>query len=166
VSEGAAERAAGAASGQVLAMGHTGFTVADIERSIAFYRDQLGLLLISQQEGQRPYLSVMTGFPGVYLKTAFLKVTPEAEHVLELLEYTSHPGEPTPRETNRPGNGHICLRVAEIQALYTRLSAAGVTFISPPEPITSGVNAGAVACYLRDPDGFTVELIQPPARRE
>jgi catechol 2,3-dioxygenase-like lactoylglutathione lyase family enzyme len=144
---------------------HTGFTVADIERSIVFYRDLLGLVLVARQEGRRPYLATITGFADVYLKTALLKVTPDAEHSLELLEYTSHPAPPTPRQTNRPGNGHLCFRVADIEPIYQRLAAARVTFMSPPSPITSGVNTGALACYLRDPDGFTVELFQPPPAR-
>jgi catechol 2,3-dioxygenase-like lactoylglutathione lyase family enzyme len=149
----------------LVSVAHTGFTVADIERSIAFYRDLLGMVLVARQEGQRPYLATITGFGDVYLKVALLKVTPDAEHVLELLEYTSHPAPPTPRQTNRPGNGHLCFRVAGIQALSRRLVAAGVTVISPPTEITSGVNTGAVGCYLRDPDGFTVELLQPPLPR-
>lgn len=147
----------------LMGVAHTGFTVADIERSIAFYRDLLGMVLVARQEGQRPYLATITGFADVYLKTAFLKVSPEADHVLELLEYTSHPAPPTPRETNRPGNGHLCFRVADITAMYERLAAHGVRFISPPTLITSGVNAGALGCYLRDPDGFTIELFQAPA---
>jgi hypothetical protein len=36
-----------------------------------------------------------------------------------------------------------------------------VKFLSAPVPITAGVNAGAYAVYLRDPDGFTIELVQP-----
>jgi hypothetical protein len=55
--------------------------------------------------------------------------------------------------------------VADIQALSQRLAEAGVTFISPPTTVTSGVNTGAVGCYLRDPDGVTVELLQPPPPR-
>lgn len=164
--EPADERAAVAPStitnSSLIGISHTGFTVADIERSIVFYRDLLGMTLVSRQEGQRPYLAAITGFPDVYLKTAFLKATPDAEHVLELLEYVSHPAPATPRETNRPGNGHICFRVTDLQAIHQSLTAQGVTFISPPTPITSGVNVGTLSCYLRDPDGFTIELAQPP----
>ncbi len=145
---------------------HTGFTVANMERALTFYHDLLGMTLITQQEGQRPYLAEITGFPDIYLKTSFLKVSPEQEHVLELLEYVSHPGEPLPEETNRPGNGHLCFRVRDIQALYEKLSANGVRFVNPPVAITSGINQGAVACYLRDFDNHTIELIQPPPPRE
>jgi catechol 2,3-dioxygenase-like lactoylglutathione lyase family enzyme len=148
---------------ELVGVSHTGFTVSDIERSLAFYRDLLGLALVGRQEGRRPYLATITGFPDVYIKAAYLKVAPESEHVLELLEYTSHSAPATARETNRPGNGHLCFRVTEIHAIHDRLAAAGVTFISPPAPVTSGMNAGAIGCYLRDPDGFTIELFQPPA---
>ncbi len=146
---------------QLINVFHTGFTVANMDRALHFYRDLLGMTLIAQQEGQRPYLARVTGFENVYLKTAFLKAHPEQEHVLELLEYTSHPAEPLPEETNRPGNAHLCFRVRDIMAMYRALSAQGVRFVNPPEPITSGINQGAIACYLRDPDGHTIELIQP-----
>jgi catechol 2,3-dioxygenase-like lactoylglutathione lyase family enzyme len=140
---------------------HTGFTVGDIERSIAFYRDTLGMELVHRQEGTAEYLAVVTGFPRVRLRMAFLKTSRDDPHVLELLEYVSHPAEPTDRATNRPGNGHLCFKVDDIHAWYRTLAAKGVTTISPPALITAGVNEGAFALYLRDPDGFTIELYQP-----
>lgn len=145
----------------ILGMLHTGFTVKDIDRSIEFYRDTLGFTFLSRQEGLRAYLATITGFPTVYLKIAFLKAHPDDAVVLELLEYTSHPADAHPPETNRPGNGHICVRTPDIWAKYRELAAKGVSFVSPPETITHGANQGAIACYLRDPDGFTVELVQP-----
>jgi len=146
----------------LLGVYHTGFTVANMERALHFYRDLLGMTLVAQQEGQRPYLATVTGFDGVYLKTAFLKATPDSDHVLELLEYTSHPAEALPDATNRPGNAHLCLYVRDIAGLHRRLAAAGVVFVNPPTAVTSGVNAGARACYLRDPDGHTIELFERP----
>ena len=38
-------------------------------------------------------------------------------------------------------------------------------FVSPPNLIKAGVNRGGYACYFRDPDGITLELVQPPAHR-
>src|SRR5690606_12684205 len=111
---------------------HTGFTVSNMERSLAFYRDALGLQVVAEQLGTAEYLSTITGFPGVRLKMAFLKVPGDDDHILELLEYVSHPAEPTDRATNRPGNGHLCLVVDDVQAWYDELTAKGVTFISPP----------------------------------
>jgi len=146
---------------QLTGIYHTGFTVSSLERSIAFYRDLLGMHLMHRQEGTAPYLAAVTGFPAVRLQVALLKRTPDDPHTLELLQYVSHPAEPTDRATNRPGNGHLCFKVDDIQAWYQRLSAHGVQFISEPVPITAGINTGAYAVYLRDPDGFTIELVQP-----
>src|SRR5579883_3171969 len=89
---------------------HTGFTVASVDRSLAFYRDLLGMEVVAQQVGNADYLSQITGFSEVRLNVALLRA-PGDDHLLELLEYVSHPDAPTPRETNRPGNGHLCLIV-------------------------------------------------------
>jgi len=150
---------------QLVQVNHTGFTVANMERALTFYRDWLGMVVVAQQEGQRPYLADITGFQDVYLKTAFLKVAPESEHTLELLEYRSHPADLLPEETNRPGNAHLCFNVTDIQAMYRALNDRGVKFVNPPVEVTSGVNQGAIGCYLRDFDNHTIELIQRPPGR-
>lgn len=139
---------------------HTGLTVSDIERSIAFYRDVLGLQLYRRQTGTAPYLGTVTGFPGVRLEIALLR-TPDGGGMLELLQYVSHPAEATDRATNRPGNVHVCFRVADIHAAAADLRRRGVPLVSDPVEITAGVHRGAYALYLRDPDGITLELFQP-----
>jgi len=145
-------------------MYHVGFTVSDIERSIEFYRDLLGLTLHARFQGTAEYLAKVTGFPGVRLEIALLK-TPDGGGMLELLQYVSHPAPATERETNRPGNGHVCFKVSDIEAACEELRRRGVRLTSPgPVLITAGVHTGAHAMYLRDPDGFTVELYQPPVR--
>jgi catechol 2,3-dioxygenase-like lactoylglutathione lyase family enzyme len=140
---------------------HTGFTVSDIERSIVFYRDILGLELIKRQTGTAPYLATVTGFPGVRLETAFLRPAAGGS-VLELLQYASHPAPPTERATNRPGNAHLCFRIDDLRSACAELERQGVTLVSEPTEITAGAHAGGWAVYLRDPDGFTVELYQSP----
>ena len=139
---------------------HTGFTVSDIERSIEFYRDVLGLQLHRRQQGTAAYLSTITGFDGVTLEIALLQ-TPDGSGMLELLQYVSHPAPATDRATNRPGNAHLCFKVADVHQACAELRQRGVHLISAPVEITAGVNKGAFGIYLRDPDGFTIELFQP-----
>lgn len=141
---------------------HTGFTVSDLDRSIAFYRDALGMRLVRRQTGTAPYLATITGFPGVTLEIALLQ-PPAGGSMLELLQYVSHPAPPTERDTNRPGNGHLCFRVDDIHAACDALRRRGVRLVSEPTRITAGTHAGGYAVYLRDPDGFTIELYQGPA---
>jgi hypothetical protein len=80
--------------------------------------------IFGQQVVGADYLGQVTGFPGVKLKEAFLRA-PGDDHILELLEYVSHLGEPTPRETNRPGNGHFCFVVDDLDAAYDYLTQRG-----------------------------------------
>jgi catechol 2,3-dioxygenase-like lactoylglutathione lyase family enzyme len=147
---------------QVGSVYHTGFTVSDIDRSVAFYRDVLGLRLVRRQAGTASYLATVTGFEGVRLEIALLQPAAGGS-MLELLQYVSHPAPPTDRATNRPGNGHLCFEIDDVRVACAELRRRGVTLISEPAEITAGAHAGGMAVYLRDPDGFTVELYQGPA---
>src|SRR5262245_57713225 len=149
---------------QVGILYHTGFTVSDIERSIVFYRDVLGLKVVKRWTGTEAYLATVTGFDGVRLEIALLQPA-EGGSILELLQYVSHPAPATDRATNRPGNGHLCFKVDDLRAACAELRRRGVTLISDPAEITAGAHAGGLAVYLRDPDGFTVEFYQGPAAR-
>jgi catechol 2,3-dioxygenase-like lactoylglutathione lyase family enzyme len=146
---------------QVGSVYHTGFTVSDIERSVVFYRDVLGLRLVKRQTGIAPYLATVTGFEGVCLEIAHLQPA-DGGSMLELLQYVSHPAPATDRATHRPGNGHLCFKIDDLGAACAELRRRGVTLVSDPTEITAGAHAGGWAVYLRDPDGFTVELYQEP----
>ena len=141
---------------------HTGFTVSDIERSVAFYRDVLGMRLVRRQTGTAPYLAKVTGFEGVRLEIALLQPA-DGGSMLELLQYVSHPAPATDRATNRPGNAHLCFKVDDLRAACVELRRRGVTLVSEPTEITAGAHTGGWAVYLRDPDGFTLELYQGPS---
>ena len=141
---------------------HTGFTVSDIERSVIFYRDILGLKVVKRWTGTEPYLGTVTGFEGVRLEIALLQPA-EGGSILELLQYVSHPAPATDRATNRPGNGHLCFKVNDLRAACAELRRRGVTLISDPAEITAGAHRGGLGVYLRDPDGFTVEPYQGPS---
>ena len=147
---------------------HTGLTVSDLERSIAFYRDLLGLELVQQWESSQPYLRTVVGFPDAELRIALLRVPAMdggiSGHHIELLEYRQPRGARGDASTNNPGNAHVAFAVTDIDGMYRDLSARGVRFKSPPVDITAGRNKGGKAVYLRDPDDITLEFIQPAPR--
>lgn len=147
---------------------HTGLTVTDLDRSVAFYRDVLGLELVAQWDSAQPYLRTIVGFPDAELRIALLRI-PEASvgisgHHLELLEYRAPRGARGDPRTNNPGNAHVAFLVEDLDRAYAELKARGVRFKSPPVEITAGRNRGAKAVYFLDPDDITLELIQPAAR--
>ena len=75
---------------------HTGLTVSDLDRSIAFYRDLLGLELVSQWDSGEPYLRTVVGYPDAELRIALLRLprgsVGASGHHIELLEYRAPRG--------------------------------------------------------------------------
>ena len=144
---------------------HFSFTVSDLDRSIAFYRDLLGMTLVGTQVHDQPYTSVQVAFPNAVLKAVRLTIDGIAPtrsgHLLELIEYVNPRGEPTDTTTNRPGSAHLAFQVDDLPAMYARLKAQGVRFKSEPVAITAGPNQGGYTIYFYDPDGITLELVQP-----
>ncbi len=147
---------------------HTGLTVSDLDRSIAFYRDLLGLEVIAQWDSSQPYLRTVVGYPDAELRIALLRL-PErtgaasGPHV-ELLEYKQPRGVRGDANTFNPGNAHIAFMVDDLDATYADLKAKGVRFKSAPVEIAHGRNKGAKAVYLFDPDDITLEMVQPAPR--
>jgi catechol 2,3-dioxygenase-like lactoylglutathione lyase family enzyme len=148
----------------LMGLHHVGLTVRDIERSVLFYRDRLGLSLVRRRSADAEYLGRQTGYPGVRLEVASFRLAPAGGPTLELVQYVNHAGEATDPATNRAGNSHLCFPVEDIHAAYDSLRAQGVRFRSPPVAITSGPNQGGFGVYLSDPDDYTIELFQAPRR--
>jgi catechol 2,3-dioxygenase-like lactoylglutathione lyase family enzyme len=85
-------------------------------------------------------------------------------HNIELVEYVA----PDARQVLKPrpcdvGSWHVALMVDDIEDALHALRAHGFDAANPPAVIESGPRKGGKAVYARDPDGTTVELIQPPA---
>lgn len=149
---------------------HFSFTVSDIERSVDWYTRVFGLELIHRQRQDNEYTPVLVGIPGAVLEVAQFAVpgVPPARstHMLELVQYVAPRGEHRDRlPTNDVGCAHLALLVTDIHARHERMVAQGVAFASAPVVITAGANVGGFACYLHDPDGITLELLQPSRRR-
>jgi catechol 2,3-dioxygenase-like lactoylglutathione lyase family enzyme len=147
---------------RVSGLHHTCFTVSDLDRSVAFYRDVLGCELIAEQEKQGGYLAAIVGYPDAHVRMAHLRV-PDGDHVIELFEYLAPLGGRADVEPRNVGASHLCFLVDDLPALYERLREQA-SFASPPVEVDTGINKGGYALYLRDPDGISVELFQPPKR--
>ncbi len=145
---------------------HVSFTVGDLERSLAFYRDALGLEVIHSQQQANEYTRRLVGYPDANLRVAMLRIPgasvgPSGHH-LELVEYITPRGTPADVATKNPGASHLAFVVRDIHMAYRQLKAAGVVFRSEPVVITEGRNRGGYTVYFLDPDGITLELHQPP----
>jgi lactoylglutathione lyase len=134
---------------------HVGITVAQLERSLAFYRDLLGMGIIGISDDED--VSVIVGLPGARVRIADLDAG--NGQLLELIEYDSAIGDGS--GPNRVGSCHLSLQVDDLRLTLSRLANAGVRPVGEPTRLSaSGVWQGCTVVYLRDPDGVIVELLE------
>ena len=138
---------------------HFGIQVADLERSMAFYGDVLGLELVARWVRDQEYIQELVGYPGVELNVAVFRL-PLSDIFLEVLEYRGVEKHPVDASTANPGTAHFCLYVDDLDGLYERLASAGVRFVSEVKSPNIGPNKGGKAVYMIDPDGIRVELVE------
>lgn len=145
---------------RILAADHTGITVANLERSLAFWRDILGFELSHRAHQTGELAREITGVAGAEISLAVLRAP---GHKIELLEY--HAPAERKRADLRPcdvGSVHVALTVDDLDAVLAAIVAAGWKPAGQPQTLKSGPNAGKRVVYVRDPDGTTIEFMQPP----
>jgi catechol 2,3-dioxygenase-like lactoylglutathione lyase family enzyme len=136
---------------------HVSFTVGDIERSVSFYRDILGMELeMAPRELEGPLLAEVTGNPGAHLKVAFVRL---GEYRIELIQYLHPLGKQVRLGLNDVGSAHIAFGVDNVQEAYEILSRKGVNFKSKPGRSRED---GKPLVFLFDPDGNHLELNERP----
>jgi catechol 2,3-dioxygenase-like lactoylglutathione lyase family enzyme len=140
----------------IQAVAHLGIPVSDLDQSLQFYHDALGLEIISVREVSGERISSGVQVPDARIKIALLEA---GNARLELLQYLNPVGKRFDRQNNDIGATHIALNVADLQATYDRLQALGVSCNTSPFP--SSYPEGWGWFYACDPDGITVEFNGP-----
>lgn len=148
------------ASFKILQADHTGITVRDIEASLAFWRDVLGFKVMYRARRTGRFAEEVTGVPEAEIEIAVLLAP---GHKIELLQYYA----PNERQHLKPrscdlGSVHIAFDVDDLDAALAHLEASGWTAVGDPQTIAGGARSGTRVVYIRDPDGATLELMQPP----
>ncbi len=136
---------------------HSAFTVSNMERSIAFYRDILGMEVLwdSVQEGVKyegPICDKITGCPGTEQHIVYLGIGGD---FLELVEYTPKGKALEDHKASDIGSAHVCFKTDDINALYEKLLANNMKIHCSPQDRIS-----ALIMYFRDPDGIILEAIE------
>jgi len=107
-------------------------TVADVERSARYYEKVFGARILTMGDGNVWMILNVGGGPTPDKPTVTLSV-PDPNHI----------------------NSFMNFRVADIQACYELWKSRGAEFITPPIP-----KYGEIRCYIRDPDGYIIEVGQ------
>jgi catechol 2,3-dioxygenase-like lactoylglutathione lyase family enzyme len=136
---------------------HVGISVVNLQRSVAFYRDLLGMEVVVETTFDGELYAAILDLKETKGKVAFLS---SGSTQLELFEFLTP--KPISAPPNRPvshhGISHFCIEVADIALAYERLRLAGVVFHCPPLSFSDN----SKATYARDPDGNVFELLEEP----
>jgi lactoylglutathione lyase len=120
---------------------HTCYRILDIDRSVAFY-EALGF----EEKGRVPIreeaINVFMGLPDD---------GPEPR-----LELTYNLGREEPYEIGT-GYGHVAITTPDLDSTLARLEEQGIKPERPPYTVREG---GSRICFVRDPDGYRVELLE------
>jgi len=118
---------------------HTCYRVLDVEKSVTFY-EQLGMKEMRRMPIRDEAINVFMGFEGDGPR----------------LELTFNFDRKEPYEIGT-GYGHIAITVDDMERTLERLSTMGIEPERPPYTVREG---GSLLCFVRDPDGYRIELIE------
>ncbi len=117
---------------------HTCYRIVEIDRSVAFY-NALGLEELRRMDLPDGAINVFMGLPGDGAR----------------LELTFNPG--TESYDQGTGYGHIAITAEDLDGALGALEDQGITPEKPPYTVSDG---GSRICFVRDPDGYRIELIE------
>ncbi len=120
---------------------HTMLRVRDLNTSIAFYTQVLGMTLLRQKD-----------YPAGEFTLAFVGFGDESEHTV--LELTHNWGDHSYEIGT--GYGHIALEVPDVYEATTAIKAQGGKILREAGPMNAGTT---IIAFVADPDGYAIELI-------
>ena len=139
-------------------MNHTGLSVSNMDRSLEFYRDTLGLEIERDSILEGDFLAQFTGLPESRVHIVYLG-NGDGRHSVELVEYLN-PIAP-PQEHNLLGSSHLGFFVDDLDQFYAELSSKGIRFSSPPiERPNATYPMSRKMCLAQDPDGNWLEFME------
>ncbi|KFZ31634.1 glyoxalase I [Pseudidiomarina salinarum] len=121
---------------------HTMLRVGDLQRSITFYTEVMGMKLLRQADNEEYKYSL-----------AFVGYGPETDHTVLELTYNWD----VDSYEHGKAFGHIAIGVEDIQHTCKQIKAAGGDVYREPGPVKGG---STVIAFVRDPDGYAIELIE------
>ncbi|MDG6882398.1 fosfomycin resistance protein FosB [Phocoenobacter uteri] len=142
---------------------HIGITVSDLEKSVAFYRDVLGLKYLGSMTMQGKETDLLFNQQNCVVKVAYLNGSDELNAPpIELLQFVSPSCKIDRATLTKTSISEVCFAVEDIEQSYQRLKAQNVEFLSEPQFFDFSADGfgKSKAVYFKDPDGIILELLQ------
>jgi len=138
----------------VFGVDHIGVSVGDLEKSISFYRDIMGMEVEYKSYHEGKAVSDVVGIKGAILNICVLR---DDSCKIELIEYKHKKLSKNYKIQNEPGLIHICFFVKNIDEEYERIKSKGFVFNSPPMVTREN---GPKITYFKGPDNVIIELYE------
>lgn len=142
---------------------HIGVTVTDIDKSIDFYQNTLGLKFKGEMIMKGEATDKLFNRTDCKVRVAYLNGSEELyAPPIELLQFISADIKNVVPSFFKTSISEICFHVDDIERTYDKLKAKGVEFISKPQyfDFTDQGFGKSKAVYFKDPDGIILELIE------
>ena len=139
-----------------------GHAVANLDATVHFYHDVLGLELVRpvpRYSRPDPQYARLTGTPGARYRSALLRV-PNVPFLLEFTEYSGVPRQQVQANEADPGAAALTLSVKDAASAYQALRDAHTPTLLPGGVIPSPTGNGGATVFVRDPDGYIVDVVQ------
>ena len=134
---------------------HVGIVVSDMEKSLKFYRDLLGLKVKSLEDEEGEFLDNMLAHENVKNKVAKLYAK-NGNALIELIDSRSYANKKD-RDFFTIGASHFAFTVDDLEKTYDYLVKNGVKFTAPPQQTPDRF---AKVTFCEDPDGTLIELVE------
>lgn len=141
---------------------HVGLLVKDLDVSIHFYCEILGLKLMSKMEMKGKETDLLFNRKNVIAKIAYVKSDNDNLPPVELIQYENIETEVNKSTLFTRGIAELCFEVEDIEKEYLRLKKLGVKFLSEPQEFDFSSSGYGIskAVYFMDPDNIILELMQ------
>lgn len=143
---------------------HVGLTVTNMDKSIAFYRDVLGLNFKGEMLMEGKETDLLFAKENCKVRIAYLNGSDDImAPPIELLQFLDDSTIKDASSLNKTSISEVCFMVNDIDAAYKHLIDNGVECLSEPQEFDFR-NYGfskSKAIYFKDPDGIILELIEP-----
>lgn len=134
---------------------HLGIICKDIDKSLEFYRDFLGLKVIQDFWDGSKYINDLMSMKNANVH--MIKLGADDGSVIELVDYATLPFDCAKQEVYDVGTCHIAFQVYDVEKAFNDLVQKSVHFLSEPLLSSEGF---AKVCFCIDPDNTRIELVE------
>ena len=142
---------------------HIGVSVTDLDRSVHFYRDILGLKYMGEIVMEGEETDKLFNHPNTKARIAYLNGSDKINTApVELIQFVGNKIKEEPSDLFKTSISEICFIVDDIDEVYNHLIKNNVECLSEPQyfDFTKYGFSKSKALYFKDPDGIILELMQ------